>query len=188
MPGTWIFQPVLTRNTEFCGTIVLFRMNSKELAFFLDACRRGDRADVAKMCELFADLINAPDAKGYTPLIVAAYNNHPSIVALLLQQGALPDAQDSAGNTALMGASFKGYPDIVQLLLQAGADVNLRNAQGAPALTFAATFGQLEVARTLLEQGADTSLQDSRGKTPLDHALLQENQPMIDLLQAHVSH
>lgn len=161
-------------------------MDSKELLFLLDACRRGDAADVSKMCELFPDLINAQDAKGYTPLIIAAYNNHPSIVALLLQQGALPDAQDSAGNTALMGASFKGYQEIVQLLLQAGADVNLRNGQGAPALTFAATFGQLEIARMLLEQGADAGLPDSRGKTPMDHAVLQENQPMIDLLQTHV--
>lgn len=165
-----------------------FYMDSKELLFFLDACRRGDSTDVSKMCELFPGLVNAQDAKGYTPLIIAAYNNHPSIVALLLQHGALPDAQDSAGNTALMGASFKGYTEIVQLLLQAGADVNLRNGQGAPALTFAATFGQLDIARLLLEQGADTSLRDSRGKTPLDHAVLQENNPMIGLLQSHVHH
>jgi ankyrin repeat protein len=35
----------------------------------------------------------------------------------------------------------------------------------------------------LLKNGADQSLKDSRGKTPLDHAILQENEEMIKLLQ-----
>ena len=163
-------------------------MDSKEISFFLDACRRGDIADVGKMCELFPELINAPDARGFTPLIIAAYNNHPAVVALLLQNGALPDTGDSAGNTALMGASYKGYSDVVQLLLDAGADVNLRNGQGAPALTFAATFGQLEIARLLLQHGAATEVPDSRGKTPMDHAVLQENTAMMELLQQSIHH
>jgi ankyrin repeat protein len=67
-------------------------------------------------------------------------------------------------------------------LLEAGADVNLRNGQGAPALTFAATFGQLEIASLLLRNGADRDLHDSRGKSPLDHALMQENEAMVELL------
>jgi hypothetical protein len=72
-------------------------------------------------------------------------------------------------------------------LIEAGADVNLRNSQGAPALTFAATFGHLEIAELLLKNGADQSLKDSRGKTPLDHAILQENEAMINLLQQYAT-
>lgn len=158
-------------------------MESNELAFFLDACRRGDVADVEKVCELMPELINAQDAKGYSPLIIGAYNDQLPVVSLLLDHGALPDQQDVAGNTALMGASFKGYETIVSRLLEAGADVNLRNGQGAPALTFAATFGQLEVAGMLLRYGADTDLHDSRGKSPLDHAVMQENEAMVELLR-----
>jgi ankyrin repeat protein len=157
-------------------------MESNELAFFLDACRRGDVADVEKVCELMPELINAQDAKGYSPLIIATYNDQLPVVSVLLDHGALPDLQDVAGNTALMGASFKGYAAIVSRLLEAGADVNLRNGQGAPALTFAATFGQLEIASLLLRNGADRDLHDSRGKSPLDHALMQENEAMVELL------
>ena len=157
-------------------------MESNELAFFLDACRRGDVADVEKVCELMPELINAQDAKGYSPLIIATYNDQLPVVSVLLDHGALPDLQDVAGNTALMGASFKGYAAIVNRLLEAGADVNLRNGQGAPALTFAATFGQLEIASLLLRHGADRDLHDSRGKSPLDHALMQENEAMVELL------
>lgn len=156
-----------------------------EQAFFFDACRRGDVADVSKVCELFPELINASDAKGYTPLIIAAYNDQKEVVDLLLEKGALPDSQDISGNTALMGAAFRGHIEIVRRLLAAGADVNARNGQGAPALTFAATFGQLDIARLLLENGADSTLADSRGKSAFDHAMLQENEAMILLIKEY---
>ncbi len=162
-------------------------MDSKELAFFLDACRRGDTGDVTQLCQLFPDLINAADFKGFTPLIIAVYNNQAEVADILLQNGADPNAQDLSGNTALMGACFKGFAALAQKLVAAGADVNLRNGQGAPALTFAATFGQLEIARLLLQHGAATNLPDSRGKTPLDHAVLQENEAMVELLQQHLA-
>ncbi|MGZ8536860.1 MAG: ankyrin repeat domain-containing protein [Flavisolibacter sp.] len=157
-------------------------MDSKELAFFFDACRRGDEKDVTKFCELFPELIDEKDAKGYTALIIAAYNNQTTIVSILLNAGANPDSQDLAGNSALMGASFRGYPEVAELLLNAGANPDLRNEQGAPALIFAATFGQLEIAGNLIKRGADKNLVDSRGKSALDHAVLQENEAMIALL------
>ncbi|MDB5251602.1 MAG: hypothetical protein JWP27_771 [Flaviaesturariibacter sp.] len=159
-------------------------MDSKEMSFFLDACRRGDAADVAKMCELFPELVNETDGKGFTPLIIAIYNNQLGVATMLLQQGASPDAQDASGNTALMGACFKGYEEAADLLLAHGANVNVRNSQGAPALTFAATFGQLGIARKLLERGADKTPADTRGKTPLDHARMQENEAMVALLES----
>ena len=60
-------------------------MDSKELAFFLDACRRGDIGDVTQLCQLFPNLINAADFKGFTPLIIAVYNNQAAVVDILLQ-------------------------------------------------------------------------------------------------------
>ena len=160
-------------------------MDSKEFAYFLDACRRGDAGEVTQLCQLFPDLINTADVKGFTPLIIAVYSNQAEVVNILLQNGADVNAQDLSGNTALMGASFKGYTALATTLIEAGANVNIRNGQGAPALTFAATFGQLEIAEQLLKNGADTTYSDSRGKTPLDHAIMQENEAITALLQQH---
>ncbi|MCW3075280.1 MAG: hypothetical protein JWP69_2349 [Flaviaesturariibacter sp.] len=155
------------------------------MGYFMDACRRGDEGDVVKMCELFPELINEQDSKGFSPLIIAVYNNQLPVVSVLLQNGAEVNAQDRSGNTALMGACFKGYKEAAELLVNNGADVNLLNGQNAPALTFAATFGQIEIAKLLLEHGADITVNDSRGKTPLGHAILQENEGMISLLQQY---
>ncbi len=38
----------------------------------------------------------------------------------------------------------------------------------------------------LLRKGADTSLKDSSGKTPLDHAVIQENEPMVELINRFI--
>ena len=71
-------------------------------------------------------------------------------------------------------------------LLEAGADVNIRNSNGAPALTFAATFGQLQIAEWLLQKGAQSNLPDVRGKTSLHHAIIQENEAMVALIQRYL--
>ena len=161
---------------------VNFFMN--ELNIF-DACRRGDVKTVENLFNQDASVINAVDIKGYTPLILAVYNNYPQLVDLLLQKGADPDVQDGMGNTALMGVCFRGYKDIAEKLINAGADVNARNGSGATALTFAATFGHLHIAEVLLQNGADIRLTDERGKTPFDHARIQENEEMMELIQKY---
>lgn len=160
----------------------LHTMEFNEPANFLDACRRGDSGAVTQLCQQFPNLINAADGKGFTPLIIAVYNNQPTITDILLQNGADPNAKDVSGNTALMGTSFKGYVTLAEKLIAAGADVNLRNEQGAAALTFAAMFGQPAIAKLLLQHGASPNDPDNNGKTALDHASLQKNEEMVALL------
>ncbi|WP_227990636.1 ankyrin repeat domain-containing protein [Flavisolibacter ginsenosidimutans] len=166
---------------NFVGT-----MNNPSNVDVFDASRRGDVTALQTAHEADPASLNTRDGKGFTPLILAAYNDQPAVVEFLLQNGADVNAQDMAGNTALMGVCFKGYKEIAKKLIDAGADVNLRNANGAPALTFAATFGQLQIAEWLLRNGAQSNLPDSRGKTSLDHAIIQENEEMIELIQRYL--
>lgn len=169
----------------FChSTSSLFCMTEETILFF-DACRRGDLTQVEAMLTANTALINIEDIKGFTPLIIAVYNGQEAIADYLLSHGAATDMQDAAGNTALMGACFKGYKVMAKKLLAAGADVNQRNFQNATALTFAATFGQMEIARMLLAQGADVHARDVRGKSPIDHAVIQENEAMVVLLEKY---
>ena len=154
---------------------------------FLDACRRGDLQQVIALFEADNTLLNTADAKGFTPLIIAVYNNQAEVTVFLLSHGAHANSQDASGNTALMGAAFKGYKILAEKLLVAGAEVNQRNYQGANALTFAATFGQMEIAELLLQKGADIFAKDVRGKSPIDHAVIQENEPMVLLLERYIS-
>jgi ankyrin repeat protein len=160
-------------------------MQSTDTASFFEACRRNDVAAVQAFCEADPGLLSVQDAKGYTPVLIAVYNNAPDVAQLLLSKGAPANVPDAAGNTALMGAAFKGYHNMVKALIEVGVDVNQRNESGATALTFAATFGQMEIAEDLLENGALLDLVDSRGKSPIDHAVIQENEPMVRLLEKY---
>jgi uncharacterized protein len=160
-------------------------MQTTDTSLFFEACRRNDVAAVQQLSDANADLLSAQDAKGYTPVLIAVYNNAPDAAHFLLSKGAPADVPDASGNTALMGAAFKGYRDMVKALMNAGVDVNQRNESGATALTFAATFGQMEIAEDLLEAGAQLDLLDSRGKSPIDHAVIQENEPMVRLLEKY---
>lgn len=160
-------------------------MNANAPNELFDACRRNDVANVSAICQQDSWYLGVRDGKGFTPVLIAVYNNAPDVVEWLLGAGAPADVPDQSGNTALMGAAFKGYKEMVSMLLQSGVDVNQRNGNGATALTFAATFGQMEIAEMLLENGASLDLLDGLGKSPIDHAMVQENEPMVRLLEKY---
>lgn len=62
------------------------------------------------------DDLNARDAGGQTPLILAAARNKPHIVKLLLDAGADPLLADSDGKTALLVANSADAREIVSML------------------------------------------------------------------------
>ncbi|KIJ16668.1 hypothetical protein PAXINDRAFT_168175, partial [Paxillus involutus ATCC 200175] len=70
--------------------------------------------------------VNVEDKNSDTPLHLACYGGHISIVGLLLQKGASVHAQGEYSGTPLRSACAGGHINIVELLLRQGADVNAR--------------------------------------------------------------
>ena len=62
--------------------------------------------------------------KSFHPLTVAASQNRPSMVDILLRGGADVDGRDDNNRTALHVASDQGFTNVVQRLLDAGARVD----------------------------------------------------------------
>jgi ankyrin repeat protein len=148
----------------------------------LHAARLGNKEVLKELIDKKVD-INIQDDRGYTPLILACYNNHYEAADLLLQAGADVNGYDFGGNTALMGVSFKGYADIAELLINNGADLDLQHGNGGTALMFAAMFGRNELVKLLLSHGADKTILDTRGLSVTDLALQQGNDEAIALLE-----
>ena len=107
--------------------------------------------DVATIARLVADgaALDARDARGYSPLMLAAYGGHVAAFDCLLAAGANPNSADDGGNSVLMGAAFKGHLELIDKLLAAGADLHAKNAAGVDAHGFAVMFGRHDVAAHL---------------------------------------
>lgn len=143
-------------------------------------CREGKVDELKAYFTEHPEDLTVSDQRGFTPLILAAYNHQVATVKLLLELGANPNQEDRQGNTALMGAAFKGDVEVAQALLELGADPNFKNYNGATALIFAASFGHAEVVKALLAHHADKSIADLSGKTALQHA--GNNETLVGLL------
>lgn len=137
----------------------------QELLF--EAARLG-RCDVIPALLHAGAAINACDAKGHTPLILASYHGHFNATTLLLDHGACVDQGGGArGDTALMGVAFKGYDQIADILLAHGANPNAINKAGQTALMMAALFGHASIVHLLREYGAHIAAVDIAGNTAL---------------------
>ncbi|MCW4467605.1 ankyrin repeat domain-containing protein [Flavobacterium sp. MFBS3-15] len=154
-------------------------------ALFL-AARQGNVPVLEEIFPLI-DNVDRRDDRGFTPLIIAAYNNQPEAVAALLKAGAHPDLADKGANTALMGASFKGHADVARILIGHGASLDAQHGNGGTALMFASMFGRNELVELLLAHGAATDIKDARGFTALDLALQQNNMPAAEYIQNYQS-
>ncbi len=119
-----------------------------------EAIRAGQTSEVRKAIELNPELVNQPDQRGFTPLIMAAYMGQKEIAELLLEIGADIDGLDAVGSSALMGVSFKGDVEIASMLIAKGANVYIQNQRGETALSFAKNYQQTEIEKMLVEAGA----------------------------------
>jgi ankyrin repeat protein len=109
---------------------------AKPIAAELVSAIRNEDAQVArKLLDNGAD-VNARDAQGNTPLILASFYASPECVELLIEKGADVNAANKAGAKALIRAATS-Y-EKTRLLVAAGAKVRVRTALGDTPLILAA--------------------------------------------------
>jgi ankyrin repeat protein len=92
-----------------------------------------------------------------------------------------------------VGQKDDAMKDIIALLLFHGAPVNPEltpldvGAANLPLHEACSGAVPIEVVRLLLRYGADVTKKNVDGRTPLDIAELRKDQPLCDLLRAHVA-
>lgn len=91
----------------------------------------------------------AVNREGWSPLHYAATGPEVAIVRLLLERGAAVDARSPNGTTPMMMAAQYGNPDSAVLLLERRADPRARNDLGLSAADFARAAGRDALANRL---------------------------------------
>ena len=140
---------------------------------------------VSLMLERGVD-VQAADANGDTPLLVALQMYHPGIAQTLISRGADINQADQDGDTPLCVSTWSDNSHgILNTLLQRQVDVSLAHNHGWNLLCWAAHKGDTSVAQAAIRLGLSVNSRDKHGRTPLMYAAAHGERRMIDLLLAH---
>ncbi|KAJ5369938.1 uncharacterized protein N7496_006030 [Penicillium cataractarum] len=125
--------------------------------------------------------IREPKQAQSTALMEAVRHNHTSIVKVLLENGALPDAADLHSRRPLtLSTSARSEVAITKLLLDHGANINLVAFDKRAPLVEAIRSNQDAKVRLLLDHGADIHITHSRdAMSPLHVAAARNAKPAI---------
>ncbi|XP_016052416.1 PREDICTED: ankyrin repeat, SAM and basic leucine zipper domain-containing protein 1 isoform X1 [Miniopterus natalensis] len=100
----------------------------------ITACSaRGPEEQILKCVELLLSRNADPNVacrRLMTPIMYAARDGHPQVVALLVAHGAEVNTQDENGYTALTWAARQGHKNVVLKLLELGANKMLQTKHG----------------------------------------------------------
>ncbi len=153
----------------------------------MTAIKAGDEAKVEKLLADDPQLASEYDARGRTPLHIAAYLGHRAIADLLLVSGADLHARsrNELNNQPLHMAAAGEQGEMLAHLISKGADVNSREIDGYTCIHEAALLGQLDMVETLLANGAEINSRKDDGKTPLTLAIEKGQEQAAAWLRQH---
>lgn len=136
---------------------------------FLKLCQHGTAQEVSEAILSGANL--GAKSTNHTTALMAACENNPEVLSLILSQNPDINAQNKKGNSALIIAAQFGNAEMVNALIARKADLNAKNHAGNTALHMAAGHNNdAAVMAALLRAGADISVKNDKGETPADIA------------------
>ena len=106
--------------------------------------------------------VDVRNSAGFTPLMMATYYGHQTIVTTLLNHGADRCARDNKGNTALMGALFKMEFAIAKQLRQVDCDAQAKQTGQKTTAEFAKVIGQEKQLQKIIQEQGKTQGQLSK--------------------------
>ena len=132
-----------------------------------DAANKGNLHRVKTFVEQGVDKDEC-DSEGWTPLLLASFNNHIDVVHYLVEKGAAvdKDSTNAIHSTPLCTAAHHGHLEVARILLENGADKDKHSVGGNhppyhdmrlndTPLSYAVRRNHIEIAKLLMKFGAD---------------------------------
>ena len=163
----------------FLMGFLLIDAQSKDV---FEVARTGTAAEMRELARLNPDIVNTPNERGFTPLILACYRGNVEVAKFLIAYGKDVNYASSEG-TALAGLSINYNRELVEALLRKKADPNIADANGTTPLIWAVKRGNEELVKMLLEHHAKKDQADHMGIKPFEYAVQTKKQNIINLLK-----
>lgn len=146
----------------------------------LEAAESGKRAAVAILLDANIGA-EVRDNRGWTPLMMAAFNGRDEIVSLLLGRCDV-NSLDLGGNSALHWAAFAGHLRCAQMLIQNRARIDEYNNFGWTPLIQATARNHADIVKLLIDNGVNVNAEADDGYTALHKAAASENPEIAKML------
>lgn len=140
-------------------------------AALLSAAASGDPRLVADALAAGAH-IEARDAQGRSPLLLAVIGDHVPAAQLLVDRGADTDAVDHRLDTPWLATGVTGSVAMLEVLLPAGPDMTIKNRYGGIAIIPASERGHIDYVRRVATTGIDVDHVNDLGWTALLEAVI----------------
>lgn len=129
--------------------------------------------DVAALATATKPSVDARDAMGRTPFLVAAYQRQPAAMEALVKAGADPNALENQAYDAVTIAAVADDVETLKAALALGnRATNITSPYHGTALIAAAHLGHDELVRILIEAGAPLNHVNNLGWTALIEAVI----------------
>jgi uncharacterized protein len=149
-----------------------------QVGLFL-ALRGGAQKVAAALLANAATRVDAANALGETPLMMAALRGSLDWCRRLLQRGAQINRD---GWAPLHYAASGPEPKVVAMLLDDGARINAPSPNRTTPLMMAARYGPEDATTLLISRGADAKLRNDRGLNAGDFARLGGRESLAEQL------
>lgn len=130
--------------------------------------------------------IDIPGREGQTPLMFAQARElyiSAQVSPVLIEKGADVNRIDSDGKNAMMlNAKWHGNMDVLKAMVNAGLDVNARDKEGNTVLHMLIKWNYIQQARYLLKKGADYNLTNNDQVTPMQLAVENGADELLELM------
>ncbi|WP_374427190.1 ankyrin repeat domain-containing protein [Ideonella dechloratans] len=159
-------------------------VNPRGLSGLYLALREGSNTVVPVLLAWPSLAVDAENAMGETPLMMAALKGRVEVMNTLIQRGA---RINKTGWTPLHYAAAGPSLDAVELLLARGAALEAVAPNGNTPLMMAAGYGAIDGARLLLRRGADARPRNQGGRQAADFADAADRTGLAQELRAAAS-
>lgn len=148
-----------------------------------DNLGRDDAIQLARALINKVGYVDITDEDGNTLLMHAVARKNQSLIAMLLAEGASPNAMNNDGFSPLHLAASNGDNSAIYNLMMSGGKPNVRDNNGNTALMYASKMCDANSVKLMLSLGGDPNIENrSTGRTSFDFASENDNPAIINLL------